>query len=98
MSGTGFHLQTPGRITTSLMNLGIAEPEHGGFKVTLMRSGNVLVRAPFYGLMENVSTSHPFFSQELIITASAAGAGKSVIWCENISISSYSRAYAGAVG
>jgi hypothetical protein len=28
-SGTGFHLRIPGRITTKLLNLGIADPEHG---------------------------------------------------------------------
>jgi hypothetical protein len=28
-SGTGFHLQIPGRITILLVNLDIADPEHG---------------------------------------------------------------------
>src|SRR5258708_7647679 len=78
-SGTGFHLQIPGRITTLLVNLGIADPEHGGFKVTLTRNGSLLVQVPSYGLMENVSNSHPCVLLKLMITASAAaGAGKSV--------------------
>jgi hypothetical protein len=42
-----------------LMNLDIAEPEHGGFKVTLTRYGNPLVQVPSCGLMENVRISHP---------------------------------------
>jgi hypothetical protein len=86
MSGTGFSLQIRGRITTLLVSLGTEDLEHGGFKVTLMRSGSLLVQVLFYGLMENVSKFHPCFLLELMITASAAGAGKSVIWCDNISI------------
>jgi hypothetical protein len=60
MSRNGFHLQILGKITTLLMNLGIGEPEHGGFKVTLMWNGNPLVQALFYGLTENVSILHPY--------------------------------------
>ena len=67
------------------INLGIPEPEHGGFKVTRMRNGNVLVQDPSYGLMENVRIPDPFFLRDLMITASTAGAGKSVIWCDNFS-------------
>jgi hypothetical protein len=52
--GTGFHLQIPGGITTSLVNLDIAEPGHGGLKVTLMVNGNILEQVPCYGFMENV--------------------------------------------
>jgi hypothetical protein len=58
---TGFPLQIPGIITTLFINLGIAELEYGGFKVTLMRDGKVLVQVPFYGSMENVCISHPYF-------------------------------------
>ena len=65
-SGTGFRLQTPGRITISQMNLGIADPDRGGFKVTLMRNGNHLVQVRFYGLTENVSISHPYSIMRLI--------------------------------
>jgi hypothetical protein len=36
--------------------------------------------------MENVSISYPYSFVKLMITASAAGAGKSVIWCDSISI------------
>jgi hypothetical protein len=86
MSETGFPLQIPGRITTLLVNLGTEDPEHGGFKVTLMRNGNLLVRVPSCGLMENVSYSHPCSLLQLRITASSAGAGKSVIWCDNLDI------------
>jgi hypothetical protein len=53
----GFRLQTPGKITTLHINLGIAEPEHGGLKVTLMRNGSLLVLVPSYGFMENVGIS-----------------------------------------
>jgi hypothetical protein len=56
MFGIGFHLQILGRITTSFINLAIAEPEHGGFKATLMQNGKLLVQVRSYGLMENVST------------------------------------------
>jgi hypothetical protein len=55
MFSTGFHLQIPGRTIISLVNLGIADPERGGFKVTPMPSGNLLVEALSYGFMENVS-------------------------------------------
>ena len=55
-SGSGCHLQIPGRITISLLNLDIADPEHGGLKVTLMPNGNLPVQVPPYGLTENVST------------------------------------------
>ena len=54
-SGTGFHLQTPGRITTWRINLGIADREYGGLKVTPMQNGNILAQVRSYGLTENVS-------------------------------------------
>jgi hypothetical protein len=84
-SGSGCHLQIPGRITISLLNLDIADPEHGGLKVTLMPNGNFLVQVPPYGLTENVSTLSSS-SLKLMCTVSAAGAGKSVIWCDSLSI------------
>jgi hypothetical protein len=84
--GSGFHLQIPGKITILLVNLGTVEPERGGFKVTLMRNGNHLVQVPSYGLMENVSILYLYSFLGLMITATAAGAGKSVIWCDNLSI------------
>jgi hypothetical protein len=65
------------------VNLGIADPGHGGLKVTLTRNGNLPVQVPSYGLTENVSISHRYFFLKLMVTASAAGAGKSVIWCDN---------------
>ena len=57
MSGTGFHLQTHGRITTSPVNVGIVEPELGGLTATLIRNGSLLVQVRSYGSMENVSIS-----------------------------------------
>lgn len=51
-----------------------------------MRNGNRLVQVPSYGLMESVSISYSYSLLKLIITASAAGAGKSVIWCVILSI------------
>ena len=57
--------QIRGKITTSLVNLSIAEPPHGGFKVTHSRNRNPLVLVPSYGFMENVSVSHPRISPEL---------------------------------
>jgi hypothetical protein len=66
---TGFHLQTLGKTTTSHVNLGIAEPEHGGLKVTLMRNGSLVVLVPSYGYMENVSVSHRYLFTELILTS-----------------------------
>jgi NACHT domain len=84
-SGNGFHLQIPGKTITSLANLGMTDLEHGGFKATLTRSGNLLVQ-PSYGSMENVIIFHSYLSLELTISAFAAGAGKSVIWCDNFLI------------
>jgi hypothetical protein len=55
MFSAGFHLQIPGRTIISLVNLGIADPERGGFKVTPTQSGNRLVEALSYGSAENVS-------------------------------------------
>ena len=71
------------------VNLGIAEPGHGGFKVTPIRNGKLLVQVRFYGFMENVSTSYPYSFLgflKLMATTFIAGAGKSVIWCENLFI------------
>jgi hypothetical protein len=52
-SGTGFHLRIPGRITTSPINLAIADRELGGLKVTPMRNGNIPAQVRSYGLTEN---------------------------------------------
>jgi hypothetical protein len=68
------------------VNLNIAEPERGGLKVTVMRNGNRLVQVHSYGFMENVSVSYPYSHLKLMVIASEAGAGKSVIWCDYISI------------
>ncbi len=51
-----------------------------------MRSGNLLVRVRYYGFMENVSISYLYPFLKLMVTASAAGAGKSVIWYVSLSI------------
>jgi hypothetical protein len=51
-----------------------------------MPNGNRLVQIPSYGFMENVSISYRYSFLKLINTASAAGSGKSVIWCDNLSI------------
>ena len=86
-SGVGFHLRTHGKITRLLVNLSMMEPEHGGFMVKLMRNGNLLVQAPFYGSMENVSIYFLIVSLKLIIFAFVlAGAGKSVIWYVNFPV------------
>jgi hypothetical protein len=61
-SGTGFHLQIPGSTTTSFINLGIPEPEHGGLKVTPMWNGNFLGQVLSYGFMENVSILYRILS------------------------------------
>jgi hypothetical protein len=53
-SGPGFRLQIHGRTITSHVNLGIADPGHGGFKVTLTRNGSLLVQILSYGSTENV--------------------------------------------
>ena len=53
--GTGYPLRTHGRIITSRVNLGTAEPEVGGWKVTPMQNGSLLVQAHYYGSTENVS-------------------------------------------
>ena len=64
MSNGGSHLQTLGRTIPSHVNLDIAELEHGGFRVTPMRSGNILVRVRYYGFMEDVSDFVPIFLPE----------------------------------
>ena len=51
-----------------------------------MKSGNLPVQVPSYGLMENVTILRSYFSLELTISTFSAGAGKSVIWCDNLSI------------
>ena len=55
----------------------------------LMRNGNLLVRVRCYGSMENVSIFHPtnpYSSLKLMNSTFKAGAGKSVIWCDSLSI------------
>ena len=74
------------------MNLDIADPEHGVLEVIPMRNGNLLVEAPYYGFMENVSIVYPDFSLKLMISASSAGSGKSIIWYDNFSMH-HSQAY-----
>ena len=68
------------------MNLGIAEQEHGGFEARLTQNGNLLVQVLSYGLMENVGILYLYSFLRLMVIASPAGAGKSVIWYDNISI------------
>ena len=85
-SGTGFHLQIPGRTTTWPINLGIADRDPGGLKATPMRNGNILAQVRSCGLMESVSILSPCFFPKLMITFSIAGAGKSVIWCDNLQL------------
>ena len=51
-----------------------------------MQNGNLPVQAPCYGLTENVSILYPCSFLRLMIIASPAGAGKSVIWYDNTSI------------
>jgi hypothetical protein len=46
---------TRGKITTSLVNLNIAELHHGGSMAQLSRGGSILVQAHSYGYMGNVS-------------------------------------------
>ena len=94
MSGTGFHLRIHGRTTTSLVVLGMAEREHGGLKVTTMRNGSFLVQVLSYGFMENVCIFALCSLQQLMVTVSAAGAGKSIIWYDNILIVRVHGAYA----
>ena len=71
----------------------MAEAEHGGFKAILMRNGNLLVQVLCYGLMENVSVLCSYSFLKLIGIVSVAGAGKSVIWCDYISIVCFLLAY-----
>jgi hypothetical protein len=85
-SGTGFHLRTLGRITTSHVVLGIAERENGGLEVTLTPNGSLLVLVHSYGFTGNVSISHRRFPLKLMLTSFTAGAGKSVIWYDILPI------------
>ena len=45
-SSTGFHHQIHGKFTLSPVNLGMAEPEHGGFEVKLTQNGLLLTQVP----------------------------------------------------
>jgi hypothetical protein len=85
-SGSGFHLRTPGRIITSHVVLGIGGREHGGFRVTLTRNGRFLALVHSYGFLENVSISHRAFSPLETDAFLTAGAGKSVIWYDILSV------------
>ena len=80
------------------MKLGKAKPECGWFKVTLTQNGNLLDQARSYGLMENVSISSSYVYLELMVAASAAGAGKSFIWYDDISIVVFARLCCWPVG
>jgi len=86
MSGTGFHLRIRGRTTTLHVNLSTSEREHGGFKATRMQNGSLLVQVHSYGSMANVSILCLYAFLKLMVTASSAGAGKSIIWCDYFSI------------
>jgi hypothetical protein len=85
-SATGFHHQIHGKTTISPVNLGMAEPEHGGFEVKPTQNGLLLTQVPSCGSMGNVCVLHPSSFLKLMVTASAAGARKSVIWYDNLSI------------
>ena len=75
--------QIHGKITTLRASHTLAEPPHGLFKVALLLNGNRPVQVRCYGFMENVSVSDPYASAGLMLLASVAGAGKSVLWCVN---------------
>jgi len=85
----GSRLQIPGKTTTLLVNLNIAEPQHGGFMVKLSPSGSILVQVRSYGSMGNVSVfcSHPFLGTHGFHRA--AGAGKSVLWYVDVDLFSF---------
>jgi hypothetical protein len=51
-----------------------------------MWNESLLVLIHSYGFMENVSISHRHFPHKLMLTSFAAGAGKSVIWYDVLSI------------
>lgn len=54
-SAADFHHQIHGKTRISPVNLGMVEPEHGGFEVKPTRNGLLLTQVPSYGSMENVS-------------------------------------------
>jgi hypothetical protein len=58
-----------------------------------MPNGKHLVQVLSCGFMESVSILYPYSHLKLMVTAFAAGSGKSVIWCDNLNIL-YSQAYA----
>jgi hypothetical protein len=49
-----------------------------------MQNGNLLIQLRSYGLRENVSLSSSYAYLKLVIMAFIAGAGKSVIWCDDL--------------
>ena len=58
----------------------MVKPEDGGFEVKPTQNGLLLTQIPSYGSMENVSGLRmSSFLKLMVTTASAAGAGKSVI-------------------
>jgi len=66
--------------TTLLVNLNIAELQHGGFMENLSPTGSILVQVRSYGSMGNVSVlrCHVFPGTDGFHCA--AGAGKSILW------------------
>lgn len=60
--------QTRGKTTTSLVNLNIAEPHHGGSMAKLSRGGSILVQAHSYGYMGNVGIFHSHFLRGLMLS------------------------------
>ena len=81
----GSLLQILGRTTTLLANLNTPEPQHGGFMVKLSRTGNIPARVHSYGYMGSVSVCAVIISPQLMIFTFAAGAGKSILWYNNLS-------------
>ena len=78
---TGSLPRIHGKITTSPTDHDTATPARGSSKAVRFRNGRHLVRVRFYGSMGNVScwivlTPLP----RLMVSASVAGAGKSVLW------------------
>jgi hypothetical protein len=83
---SGCLLQILGRITTLRVNLNTAEPQYGGCMVKPSQSGRILAQVPSCGYMGNVSACAVIISPRLIIFAFSAGAGKSILWYNNLCV------------
>ena len=83
---SGSLLQILGRITTPRADLNTVEPQHGGYMAKRSQSGSILARVHSCGYMGSVSDYTVIIFPRLIVSAISAGAGKSILWYNNLCV------------